>query len=527
MRLTSLSAGALLLAGVQARFVMYSDEWHPTRPTTAAARGAIDHVVLAFAMANNTAAFQPKVPISTWRSEYPNAKIMIAVGGWGDTIGFSQAAKDDATIQKFGTDIKSLLAATGADGVDIDWEYPGGNGADYKEVPNSAKTYEIAAFPKVLAAIRTAIGKDKLLSIAVPGKKIDMIAYTAEIGPLIWPSVDYINLMAYDLMNRRDTKTAHHTSVEGATEVVENYIAIGAPPSKMNLGFAFYAKFFQTASSGSGSALGIPIVPAEDAAGKDTLTSGAWTFEPAHMNPVNTSSLVVSQDGTCGPEKGTKCATGCCSQYGNCGVSKEHCNGACQHAFGVGCTDPDIAGSWQSAAAGGLADAGAGGQYFLDTANNLFWTWDTPEFISQKFSKIVRKYKLGGAMAWSLGEDSADWSHIKVISDELAKSGPSSGDGEDAGTVVAAEELVGGAEEPVVAAEEPVAAPAPTTLVKAAQPTKEAPAIVNVDGGEDVEDEEDAEVEDAEEGDDDDEWEYFYTDEDGNEILDSSEGSEE
>lgn len=140
---------------------------------------------------------------------------MIAVGGWGDTIGFSQAAKDDATIQKFGTDIQSMLAATGADGVgtftsptartassdelwadndiDIDWEYPGGNGADYKETPNSAKVYEIAAFPKVLAAIRKAIGKNKLLSIAVPGKKIDMIAYTNETGPLIWPSVDYIN----------------------------------------------------------------------------------------------------------------------------------------------------------------------------------------------------------------------------------------------------------------------------------------------------------------------------------------------
>jgi chitinase len=68
-------------------------------------------------MANNTAAFQPKVPISTWRSEYPNAKIMIAVGGWGDTIGFSQSAKDDASIQKFGTDIQSMLTATGADGV--------------------------------------------------------------------------------------------------------------------------------------------------------------------------------------------------------------------------------------------------------------------------------------------------------------------------------------------------------------------------------------------------------------------------
>lgn len=311
--------------------------------------------------------------------------------------------------------------------------------------------------------------------------------------------------MAYDLMNRRDTKTAHHTSVKGATEVVKNYLAIGAPPSKMNLGFAFYAKYFQTkASSASTSALGIPIVPAEDAAGKDTLTSGAWTFEPAHMKPVNGTTLTVSQDGTCGPEKGLKCAASCCSQYGNCGLTAEFCNGACQHAFGVGCQDPDIAGSWQSAAAGGLADEDAGGQYFLDKKNNLFWTWDTPEFIRQKFSKIVRKYGLGGAMAWSLGEDSADWSHIKAISDEL---------GSSAGKVAVGEPL---------AASAPASAPAPspTTLVKAASPAKATPAIVSVDGGESGDSDEGVEGVD---------WEWVYTDDDGNETVDTDDedGDEE
>ena len=73
-------------------------------------------------------------------------------------------------------------------------EYPGGNGADYKQRTNSQKVYEINAFPKLLSAIRASIGDDKLLSIAVPGKKVDMIGYTAETGPLIWPSVDQINV---------------------------------------------------------------------------------------------------------------------------------------------------------------------------------------------------------------------------------------------------------------------------------------------------------------------------------------------
>ena len=231
--------------------------------------------------------------------------------------------------------------------------------------------------------------------------------------------------MAYDFMNRRDTKTAHHTSVESAHEMVKNYMAIGAPPSKMNLGFAFYAKYFQVpdANFTGSAALGIPIVQAENpVTGADTLTSGAITFETANMAPISTN-ISTSTDGTCGADKGTRCPSGCCSQYGNCGTTSEYCGTGCQFAFGTGCTGPDIAGSWQTALVKGTADKAAGGQYYLDGSNKLFWTWDTTEFIAEKFDKIIRKYKLGGAMAWSLGEDSYDWSHIKKISEELAKGG--------------------------------------------------------------------------------------------------------
>jgi hypothetical protein len=230
--------------------------------------------------------------------------------------------------------------------------------------------------------------------------------------------------MSYDLMNRRDNLTKHHSSVAGSEDTIKNYLAIGAPPSKINLGFAYYAKYFTTQGDCGTSALGCPIVLAEDpVTGADLLTSGAWTFEKTHMQPVESSALTVSYDGTCGPEKGTRCSSGCCSQYGNCGTSREHCSGACQHAFGTGCTDSDVAGSWQLASKNGVTDEAAGGQYYFDAENRLFWTWDTPELISRKFDDIVRKYKLGGVMAWSLGEDSYDWSHIRRMASEVAKDG--------------------------------------------------------------------------------------------------------
>jgi chitinase len=68
-------------------------------------------------MANATASFQPKVPVSTIRSEFPNAKVMIAVGGWGDDMGFFEASKTDASMKQFAADVATMLTNTAADGV--------------------------------------------------------------------------------------------------------------------------------------------------------------------------------------------------------------------------------------------------------------------------------------------------------------------------------------------------------------------------------------------------------------------------
>lgn len=61
-------------------------------------------------------------------------------------------------------------------------------------MPNDKKMGEIEAFPLLLADIRAAIGNATELSIAVPGKKKDMIAFTAEQMPKIVASVDFVNV---------------------------------------------------------------------------------------------------------------------------------------------------------------------------------------------------------------------------------------------------------------------------------------------------------------------------------------------
>lgn len=80
---------------------------------------------------------------------------------------------------------------------DIDWEYPGGGGADYK-LGNAASSSEeqIKNYPSFLGAIKAAIGGGKELSIAVPGLDADMGAFTPATCQAIVPHVDFVNVSA-------------------------------------------------------------------------------------------------------------------------------------------------------------------------------------------------------------------------------------------------------------------------------------------------------------------------------------------
>ncbi|KAK4097092.1 glycoside hydrolase family 18 protein [Parathielavia hyrcaniae] len=303
------------------------------------------------------------------RAKFPRyTKVMVAIGGWGDTIGFSVAALNDETRKTFAENVASMVAATGADGVDVDWEYPGGNGEDYKQVPNSAKAWEIKAYPLLLAELRAALGPDKIISAAVPGLKRDMLAFTRETVPRIMRHLDFLNVMTYDLMNRRDTVTKHHTGVELSLEAVDAYVSAGAAPQKLNLGFAFYAKYFKTEHDACAlaSPVGCPTLLLEDLdTGKDLGRGGSFSWH----DPV----------------------------------------------------PAEVAESFSRAVESGVYDDQQGGFYYWDAAEDIWWTFDTPDAIKRKFPLIMGKRRLGGVFAWALGEDASLFRHYGALIEGLEK----------------------------------------------------------------------------------------------------------
>lgn len=54
-----------------------------------------------------------------------NTKVMVAIGGWGDNKGFEEGAESESSRKRWARQVATMVDATGADGVDIDWEYPG------------------------------------------------------------------------------------------------------------------------------------------------------------------------------------------------------------------------------------------------------------------------------------------------------------------------------------------------------------------------------------------------------------------
>ena len=62
-----------------------------------------------------------------------------------------------------------------------------------------------------------------------------MLAFTHDTIPKIIESVDFLNIMTYDLMNRRDNVTKHHTGVQNSLEAINAYLERGVPAEKANL----------------------------------------------------------------------------------------------------------------------------------------------------------------------------------------------------------------------------------------------------------------------------------------------------
>lgn len=93
----------------------------------------ITHVLLAFARSDVFLHDEPEdsdyglfTSVDVVRAGFsPDTKVTVAIGGWGDWEGFQEAARTPESRAAWAARVALMVDRLGADGIDMDWEYPG------------------------------------------------------------------------------------------------------------------------------------------------------------------------------------------------------------------------------------------------------------------------------------------------------------------------------------------------------------------------------------------------------------------
>lgn len=168
------------------------------------------------------------------RKQKPELKVLLSIGGWGSGR-FSEMAANDEYRRAFAADCDRVVKEFALDGIDIDWEYPTSSMANISSSPDDTENFTL-----LMQDIRATIGNEKELTLATvaSARYIDFKA--------ILPSVDFVNIMAYDMASAPKHHSALYPSGHSgditSDGAVTAHLKAGVPPSKLVMGMPFYGR---------------------------------------------------------------------------------------------------------------------------------------------------------------------------------------------------------------------------------------------------------------------------------------------
>lgn len=171
-------------------------------------------------------------------------KVMASIGGWSMCKHFPEMAADPAKRATFVADCQKLIA-TGFDGIDLDWEYPG----PYSGMNFTGTQADFENFKILVQEIRAAIGPDKLITAAFSADPVKLAGFD---WPALMATMDYFNMMTYDFNGGFSNIAGHNAPMypyDGAESPTFNWqstynalISYGVSPSQVNFGIPFYGR---------------------------------------------------------------------------------------------------------------------------------------------------------------------------------------------------------------------------------------------------------------------------------------------
>lgn len=185
----------------------------------------------------------------------PQVQVLASVGGWGGSDPFFHLAatrEGRAAFVKHASDW--LRAHPVFDGLDIDWEHPGSNGAANGVAlgsPADAQNYVLLLqdLRAGLDALGRDMGKRYALTTAIATTKEQMARMAMGRAA---PSLDLVFMMTYDFYGPWTKKAANHTALRstrpGGDDSLEASVANlkreGVPAAKLVAGVAMYGRGF-------------------------------------------------------------------------------------------------------------------------------------------------------------------------------------------------------------------------------------------------------------------------------------------
>ncbi|QAY78222.1 glycoside hydrolase family 18 protein [Sphingosinicella sp. BN140058] len=199
------------------------------------------------------------------RRRNPKLKILASIGGWGMPL-YPEMVRTPSSRARFvSSAVRFLRSHPQFDGIDIDWEYPGGGDNLRKLLPEVERAAEAPAFDALAQSLRTALddlghrsGRSYQLTAAIAG-------YPRSVRGVDWKTsqgaFNYLFVMTYDFTPEKSFAVrgdysggggppGHHTNLHasaatdgyGADAMIETLAGAGVPRAKMVIGAAFYAR---------------------------------------------------------------------------------------------------------------------------------------------------------------------------------------------------------------------------------------------------------------------------------------------
>lgn len=190
------------------------------------------------------------IALNSLKSRNQELKILVSIGGWTHSKGFSDAVLTEEGRKKLTQSGVDYLIKHKLDGLDFDWEYPALQGDNNPVRPEDRENFVLMlkSFREALDSLGAVNQTHYLSTIASGGfRRYLEVNNLAEAQKYL----DFINIMAYDFYTAGDQTTGHHANLfpngakgRSASTAVEEHIEFGVPAEKLVLGVPFYGRMW-------------------------------------------------------------------------------------------------------------------------------------------------------------------------------------------------------------------------------------------------------------------------------------------